>query len=210
VSDVEGKSWTVVSASTDLPAGGKQMQNFKLVSRSSFIWIGALVAVAALGACVQTKGSALVSAEPSAESELDGSSADLSDPFGGCVPRTGGETSPLVCSQGRTPCAGGSEGASCDPPGHCPSLETFHVMCEHICYVDADCPVPRTGTSRPVCQTDFHFCQLPCDDATTCPVGYTCQNTQLWFGTYSSGKPVALPQLCMQTIPLVRNSDGGF
>jgi hypothetical protein len=165
-----------------------------------------LVALVALGAFAAAAGcdSSRAQAITATGAQVDNGGVDFSDPFGGCT--LGGDHFPLECSQRGAPCTGGSEGTLCGPGGCSP--ETFHVMCDHTCQVDADCPIPATGDSRPVCQTEFHFCQLPCGGTTTCPVGYTCQASEPWLPHDGAGNPLGLPMLCMQTITITR-PDGG-
>jgi hypothetical protein len=156
-----------------------------------------------LAACDASRGTAIVSSGI----QVDDAAVDFSDPFGGCQITTsspGNDIFPLACSQRGAACTGGGSG-SCGPEG---CAQVFHAMCDHTCQVDADCPVPSTGDSRPVCQTAFHFCQLPCDDATACPSGYTCQASASWLPQDTNGNPLALPFLCMQTITVT--SDGGI
>lgn len=169
---------------------------------------GAALAVLGLMVGCDTGRGSLVS---SSGAQVDHGQVDLGDPFGACqITRSEPANAifPLACSQRNAPCTGGSEGAVCGPQG-CPP-QVFHVMCDHTCQVDADCPVPSTGASRPVCQPDFHFCQLPCDDATACPAGYTCQASEPWLPHDGAGKPLGLPFLCMQTITVPDAGDGGI
>lgn len=138
-----------------------------------------------------------------------GNSANPDDPFGACLDTSVGDPS-FACSQRGAPCAGGGHGHSQTGDDGYISGE-YHVMCDHRCDVDADCPVPETGDSRPVCQTDYQFCQLPCDPSTICPDGYTCQPTDEWLAKDGDGNPIALPFLCMQTITVMKaySSDAG-
>ncbi len=134
--------------------------------------------------------------------------ADLSDPFGSCVVgTTDSPFFPLVCSRAAGLCTGAGEGTSCNATGCTPSV--FHVMCEHECSVDADCPVPLTGTARPSCNTDFHFCRLDCSGDRDCPTGSTCQDGTKWLASDGAGNSLGLPQMCMQTITIQISADGG-
>jgi hypothetical protein len=135
-----------------------------------------------------------------------GGVSDPDDPFGACVlTSASGGRWPLVCSNGR-PCTGNSQGA-CSPQG---CEQVAHVTCDNDCNVDSDCPIPSTGSSRPQCRSDYHFCRLPCSVDTDCPSGSTCQDGTQWLARDSNGESLGLPHMCMQTMSFVAGQDGGL
>jgi hypothetical protein len=104
------------------------------------------------------------------------------DPFGAC------DAELFECSVRGAGCGGWSDPRACNSSGCEP--ERHHIACHHFCGTSADCPVPLTGDSQPVCEQQF--CQLPCDTA-TCPNGYQCvEPVGGSVGYY-------LPKVCMQT-----------
>ena len=128
--------------------------------------------------------------------------ADPSDPFGSCVIGDSGNPNfPLVCSDGGV-CSGADEGITCSGNGTSCTPDVFHVLCTPKCSVDADCPVPLTGTARLSCNTEFHYCQLDCSGGRDCPTGSTCQDGTRWLAKDIAGNSVGLPQMCMQTITI--------
>ena len=170
---------------------------------STVLPVSALLVAGALGGCQANPARAIASGNVS----VAAGDADPSDPFGACVVGASPDSFfPLVCSHPGSACTGGSEGASCNASGCTPDV--FHVMCDNNCYVDADCPIPLTGTSRGSCHTDFHFCRLPCTADADCPTGSTCQDGTKWLSLDSAGNPAGLPHMCMQTITL-QTLDGG-
>jgi hypothetical protein len=116
------------------------------------------------------------------------------DPFGACVPSD--ELFPYTCSNGIAPCTGQGVWSPCGPEG----CGVFHVVCDNTCQVDADCPVPLTGTSRPSCEATYHFCRLPCETDADCPSGHTCQDGTLWLARGADGESLGLRRMCMQTL----------
>ena len=177
------------------------------VSLSILLAVNAFLVTGTLAGCDANPARPIVaSGDPSVVT----GDTDLSDPIWACVV---GKSDigffPLVCSPASAPCIGGSEGTSCNATGCTPSV--FHVMCGRACAVDADCPVPLTGTARPSCSTDFHYCRLPCSADSDCPTGFTCQDGTKWIAiTDSAGNTPGLPQMCMQTITVQVNPDGGL
>jgi len=154
-----------------------------------------LAVVAALAGC--TGRSALddevVSSNPSALQ------ANPADPFGACVPG-GDATFPLQCSHAKVACTGAGVGPGCGPSGCAAGV--FHVMCNNPCQVDADCPVPLTGTARASCHPQAHFCRLVCAADADCPDGFTCQDGTMWLARDPAGSSLGLPHMCMQTITI--------
>jgi hypothetical protein len=90
-------------------------------------------------------------------------------------------------SQSYGPCHG--------EPGACTDAESTgtvsgldHCLCTHFCTTAADCPVPGTGTAKPICKpfgdvvANGHTasCSLPCDASHTCPDGMECYNDECW------------------------------
>ncbi len=47
------------------------------------------------------------------------------------------------------------------------------ASCVHPCTSKEDCPPPATGTATPSCSQDG-ACELHCEDASTCPTGFSC------------------------------------
>ena len=172
---------------------------------STRIAVSALFVAGTLAGCEPNPARAIANGNVS----VAGGDADSSDPFGSCV--IGPSDSaffPLVCSHAGAACTGGSEGSACNAAGCTPSV--FHVMCDNPCYVDADCPVPLTGTSRGSCNPDFHFCRLPCAADGDCPTGSTCQDGTRWLASDGAGNSLGLPHMCMQTITIQILPDGGL
>jgi len=90
---------------------------------------------------------------------------------------TGGEcflSGPTPCT-GDMPCGGGYSNAD----GGWYSSQ--YAVCSHACDVDADCPMPSSGTTTPTC---FRWkdtpagspgsCVLPCGGGQACPNGFYC------------------------------------
>jgi hypothetical protein len=166
---------------------------------ASLVTIGVGIGMAIVAGCDPIPLPAIGSSGVQAQEVGADKPANPADPFGSClVTDVNGFLVNFDCSQGHTTCTGWGSGVTCDG-GSCPP-QTFHMVCDHPCYVAADCPIPATGSSRAVCHPDFHTCQLPCDASTTCPDGHTCQATAEWGLFDGAGKPIPLPFMCMQTI----------
>lgn len=70
-------------------------------------------------------------------------------------------------------CGMGSQLASVSSEGDC--------LCKVFCEEDADCPIPSSGSSEPVCVLDDFFvdgmngeCALPCSESELCPDELVC------------------------------------
>jgi hypothetical protein len=164
----------------------------------------ALVVVGALAGCEPNPAKAITARAVSVST----GDADPSDPFGSCViGNSGAAFFPLVCSHAGAACTGGDEGSTCNA-GSC-TAHVFHVMCDNPCVVDADCPVPLTGSARGSCHPDFHFCRLPCSGDSDCPTGSTCQDGTQWLARDSAGNSLGLCGMCMQTLTIQVGGDGG-
>jgi hypothetical protein len=124
--------------------------------------------------------------------------ANADDPYGTCVLGGDSDVFPFRCNRPDTACTGWGGGLSrpC-AEGSC-LHQTFHVVCDHTCETADDCPVPLSGDVVPVCIERVHACQLPCDDDTSCPDGYSCQSTADW-GLSDADGPIPLARLCLQT-----------
>lgn len=105
------------------------------------------------------------------------------DPFGVCDEE-------LICTDPAAGCGGWSDLSACSSDEACDAA-SYPVSCIHQCGTSADCPVPLSGDSVPVCHSGF--CQLPCD-AATCPNGLSC--VAPIAGSGSDG--YYLPQVCMR------------
>jgi hypothetical protein len=101
----------------------------------------------------------------------------------------------LGCSSDDSPDEDSGIYAPCDgEPGACAlatslgSSEGDFCLCTHYCDVDAECPMPATGSAVPTCTPfgdvimDGHTasCTLPCDSKVTCPDGMECQDGECW------------------------------
>lgn len=99
----------------------------------------------------------------------------------------------LSCSSGEESSSDSGIYAPCNgEPGACAlslgvgAAEVEFCVCTHYCKVDADCPMPATGSAVPTCVpfgdvvVDGHTasCSLPCDKTVTCPDGMECQFDQ--------------------------------
>jgi hypothetical protein len=82
----------------------------------------------------------------------------------------------------------GEPGACSQATLHGTGTVIDHCLCNIYCMTDADCPVPTTGSAKPMC-TPFGdvvenghtaSCLLPCDATHTCPQGMECYNAECW------------------------------
>jgi hypothetical protein len=105
----------------------------------------------------------------------------------------------IECTASDGGCTGWGGGGYCDESG-C-EVGPFNTYCDLPCQSDADCPLPLTGTARPICHPGVHACQLPCGDDVACPVGMACMDTSPW-GLSDSNGPIPAPFMCMQSLDI--------
>jgi hypothetical protein len=80
-----------------------------------------------------------------------------------------------------------------------------HMLCEHPCTSDEQCPAPASGTALATCMrhpefnpaTDGGSCMLGCGNGETCPDGFVCILPGLGFGQ-SDGSVWQAPAQCVQ------------
>jgi hypothetical protein len=160
-----------------------------------------LGAVHALYACGAQKADAittsgydleLVAAEP----------PNPDDPFGACSVVSNGTSFPFQCSVEGAICGGWGGFGNCTPTiepwvgtvdGACEGSQ-YYTLCRHDCMTDSDCPDPLTGNATPIC-SNAGYCQIPCDDDTLCPDGYSCE---IALAPTGGGVTEFLPRSCVQ------------
>lgn len=163
-------------------------------SLAPFLLLSALAACEAqhVDAITESSSQPIVLDAPPDAGPIDG------DPYGACELDLDTAVFPFRCNVPDTACTGFGTGTRVIGPETTSFVETYHVVCDHICETAADCPVPRTGNAEPVCLDSVHACELRCDDDLTCPDGYVCQDTGNWGLSNSYGN-IPLPRICMQT-----------
>ena len=145
------------------------------MKKSRMVWLGTVMAMTACGQ---------IAAEPidSAEQNAIVGVADPTDPYtcemkDGYDPDADEPQLSMQCTATGGACFSNAESRATADGWHA----WAYGACEHSCDVDADCPMPTSGTSSPICfrwqDTPAGFpgsCVLPCGGGQACPNGFYC------------------------------------
>lgn len=200
------ESWVWARVLEPFRAGRRKSRRFEMRTLVTVCFAVVGLGVGVPG-CVAKHASAIEESDSTAP--LQTASADPDDPFGSCElddTQTEGPF-PGSCSVDGSVCDGWSDVGCVDGDELCP-YGRFWVWCAHECETATDCPVPSTGDAQPRCAGN-NLCQLPCDDSTTCPDGFTCSDPSV-IGGYSSLIPngVCVQHYELKSFKVPENSFG--